>query len=404
MSGILRRCLAAVGATLAIAAGVSAPASAQDLSRVAPETEQGATLRLKGGEAATTSLYRLTVGENTSVTAYCADISASVSTEAAYTETGWGSDTAPAVDPGTPEALAWITGHSYPNVGLEHLREQSGVPDLGPPQAIAATQAAIWHHTNGVDLVRESAQGPGNATPIRELYDYLVQGTREHAGEVPESTLELTPERVEGADPEAPIGPLTVRTTSPGPVAVWVQGARHGRLTGTGGEDVDLVHDGEEFFLRLPSEAPAGVATVYAQVTDARVQPGRLFVGKDGVETQPLVVADSAVAMANAAVKIDWVTDGGSADTEAESSPSASAPAAGEADEAEAPSAAPSARPRPAPSASSSSGELVVAEDRRPDDHLAYTGAWVRGVVIVGLILAAAGTAALYLARRRRSL
>ncbi|MFD0773346.1 thioester domain-containing protein [Streptomonospora algeriensis] len=404
MSGLLRRCLAVAAAALAVAAGAPAPVSAQDLSRVAPDTEQGATLRLKGGGAATTSLYRLTVGEDTSVEAYCADISTSVNTEAAYTGAAWGSDAAPEVDAAAPGALTWITERSYPSVELERLRAESGVQGLSRPQAIAATQAAIWHHTNGVDLQPASERGSGNAATVVSLYDYLLEGARQHSEEVPGAPLELTPGRVEGADPEKPIGPLTVRTTSPGPVAVWVRGARHGQLTGAGGDPVDLVHDGEEFFLRLPAEAPAGVATVYAKVTDARVRPGRLFVGKNGVETQPLVVAESAVAVANAAVKVDWVYDGGPVDAQPRPEPSASAPAPGKAGGAEPPSAPPATSPGATRSASPSPEEVVVAEDRRPDDHLARTGTWVGTAVIVGLALVALGAAALYLSRRRRAL
>ncbi|GAA4890839.1 Cys-Gln thioester bond-forming surface protein [Streptomonospora salina] len=407
MPGLVRRFLAAATAALAVAAGVPAPATAQDLSRVAPETEKGATLRLDGGEAATTSLYRLTVDGDGSVQAYCADISTSVNSQAAYAEAEWGSGTAPQADSSTPGAVAWITENSYPNVGMERLREESGVRGIGRRQAIAATQAAIWHRTNGVELKRGSERGPGNAAQITGLYDYLVRGARAHTGEVPASALELAPGRIEGADPDAPIGPLTVHTTSPGPVAVWVQGADDGQLTGAGGRALDLVQDGEEFFLALPSEAPAGVATVYAKVTDARIRPGRLFGGKDGVETQPLVTAGSAVSTATAAVKVDWAAHTGATDAQPDPAPSASVPAT-----AAAPgvggsaSAAPSAPPTPTPTpqASASPSGVVVAEDRRPDGHLAHTGTWLGPVIAAGLILVAAGAAGLYLARRRRTM
>ncbi|MUL42699.1 TQXA domain-containing protein [Streptomonospora sp. PA3] len=394
--GLLRRCVAAAAA-LALAAGTPSPASAQDIARVGPEAESGATIRLEGGDAAKTSLYRLMVDEDTAVAAYCADISTSVNPRAAYTESSWDADSAPAVHAAAPAALNWITAHSYPSVDLERLREESGVPGVNQAQAIAATQAAVWHHTNGIDLAQGPGRGSaGNAAPMRELYDYLLEGARLNAGAEPEATLALTPGRVERADPAAPIGPFTVHTTSPGPVAVWVGGARNGQLTGPGGEPVEQVGDGGEFFLRLPPQTPTGVATVYARVTDARVRPGRLFVGKDGVQTQPLVAADTAATGATAAVKVDWVSEEAAAEERPE--PESPGTEDGDQDADEAAPPAPSASPAQTPAASPT--EVVVAEDRRPEDNLARTGTWLGTILIVGLALVAVGAAVLYLTRR----
>ncbi|GAA1769531.1 thioester domain-containing protein [Streptomonospora arabica] len=400
MSGLMRRCLAAAAAALAFAGGSAVPAAAEDLSRVAPETEQGATIRLAGGGAAETALYRLMVGDDAAVEAYCADISTSVDPQAAYAEAAWEAGAAPNAAPTAPGAVSWITAHSYPHVGLDRLREASGVAAASRAQAIAATQAAVWHHTNGVDLERERPQGSDRLPPTVRLYDYLLEGARREADSDPGATLELTPDRVEGADPAGPIGPLTVHTTSPGPVRVWVSGTREGRLSDAEGDAAEQVGDGDEFFLRLPPETPAGVATVYAEVTDARVRPGRLFVGKDGVQTQPLVVADTAVTGATASVKVDWVAEAPS--SEAPPRPEPSASQAAEADAAAPPSPSSSALSAASPSASSAG--VVVAEDRRPDDNLAHTGTWLGSLLILGLALVAVGAAVLYLTRHRRSM
>ncbi|MDT0302404.1 thioester domain-containing protein [Streptomonospora wellingtoniae] len=402
MPGLMRRWLAAAAAALAFAGGSAVPASAENLSRVAPEAEQGATIRLAGGGAAETALYRMMTGDDAGFAAYCADISTSVDPQAAYAEAGWGAGAAPKAAPTAPGAVSWITAHSYPNVGLERLREASGVPEASRAQAIAATQAAVWHHTNGVALERERRGDSGRLPPTVRLYDYLVEGARREGGSGPGATLELTPDRVEGADPDEAIGPLTVHTSSPGPVRVWVSGTREGRLTGADGEPVEQVADGDEFFLQLPPETPTGVATVYAEVTDARVRPGRLFMGKDGVQTQPLVVAETAVTGATAAVKVDWT--GGAPPPGAPLPPAPSAPgsAGAEAGAAAAPSPSSPALPTAAPSATY--GEVVVAEDRRPDDDLARTGTWLGGLLALGLSLAAIGGAVLYLTRHRRSM
>ncbi|GAB3449016.1 hypothetical protein GCM10027570_23070 [Streptomonospora sediminis] len=408
MSGFLRRFIAAAGAAIALAAGASAPAAAADLSRIAPEPERGATIHLAGGGAAETSLYRLTVSQGAAVHAYCADISADVNREAAYTETSWATGAAPQAHAGAPAALNWITAHSFPQVDLERLRRVSGAGGLTRAQAIAATQAAVWHHTNGVELDRTARRGGGNAPATRKLYTYLLAGARQGTGAEPGAALALDPRRIEGADPAAPIGPLTVRTTSAEPVGVWVRGAAQGRLTDADGTEVERVGDGEEFFLRLPPETPAGVATVHARAASAPVRPGRLFAGKNGVQTQPLVVADGTLAAATAEVKVDWVREEApEPSAAAEQRPAPSEPGSNGGGSGGAPTQTP-APPAGAGTAaggspSASAEGVVVADDRRPEDHLAQTGTWLGTILIAGVVLLTVGAVLLYLARRRGS-
>src|SRR5690625_1649961 len=96
MPGFARRCLA-VAAALALAAGLPVSAAAQEIARVAPGPQPGATVRLADGGAAETSLYRLMMSEDTAVRTYCGDISTSVDTQAAYAESSWeGSGASPA--------------------------------------------------------------------------------------------------------------------------------------------------------------------------------------------------------------------------------------------------------------------------------------------------------------------
>ncbi|MDA0563081.1 thioester domain-containing protein [Streptomonospora sp. S1-112] len=394
---------AAAALALAVATGAPAPAAAEDLSRVAPDSTPGATVLLAGGEAAETTLYRLAVGEGAEVAAYCADVSTSVRPEAAYVEAAWSDPLAPAGAADSAGAVGWIAAHSYPNVDLADLRAESGARALTEAQAIAGTQAAIWHFTNGLAL--ESGRGgrgggAGNAVPTVRLYEHLVAGAAETERPAPEPGLRVTPERVKRADPAEPIGPLTVHTSALGPVSVWVRGAPEGRLTDADGDAVARLGDGDRFYLRLPTDAGAGVATVYAGVADSVVAPGRLFVGRDGVSTQPLVAAGSAMAGATASVKVDWAP----AEPGAPSAPASPAPEAEPA--APAPSSAPpsTAPERTEPSPSGSTDPMVVAEDRRPPERLASTGTWLGTIVIVGLALVAVGAAALYLGRRRRDL
>lgn len=67
--------------------------------------------------------------------------------------------------------IAWLLHHSYPAVSLPVLSarlREAGYPlgggDLRAHEAIAATQAAIWHLTNGVDLDTRPRSLPTHAT------------------------------------------------------------------------------------------------------------------------------------------------------------------------------------------------------------------------------------------------
>jgi TQXA domain-containing protein len=382
MPRLLRRCAAVLCAAAAIGAGAVPASAAEGVIRVDPAPVAGAPVRLADGVSAETALYRLLVDGAASVPAYGAALGDGVDVGAAYDETAWTAPAAPTPDPGP---LTWIVRNSYPRLDLDRLRAESGVPGLTEEAAIAGTQAAVWHYTDGTDL---AAAGGGNAPEVRALYDHLVAGAVVHGAATAPPTLSVTPERVEGADPAGPIGPLTVRTTAAGPVAVSVRGAPGVRLTDAEGAEVTRVADGAEFELRVDPSVPEGVATVYASAEDAAVAPGLLFTGRDGVQTRPLVTAGSAVAEATVAVTVDWSAAAPSPPPAAEApSPSPAAP-----------TESPSARPEPAATPSAAAG----TDGRRPEGGLAFTGTWAGGLLAIGAGLLAVGAAAMYAGRRRR--
>lgn len=392
------RPLAGLAAAL-LTAGIlvpAAPAAAQDgPARVEREAVAGAEVRLAGGETAQTALYRLRVDDDTSLSAYGAvlsdgpdRLSGEPDRSAAYVESGWDSVPGehPAGDPAGP--VAWIVRNSYPELPVEELGERSGAGGLSAEQAIAATQTAIWHYTEGAE---PAAGQKGNDPAVLEVYRHLV--TEAEGADEPAAapSLSVTPERIQGADPTSPIGPMKARTTGAGPVSLQVGGAEGARLTDASGSTVAQVEDGEEFFLEVPEGSGAGVATVHASTTAATVQSGRPFVGKDGVTTLPLVTAEEGVTGSSAAIKADWNAPARepvpSADPALEPLPSASP--------AETPSAAPS--PEPSPDASASPGS-PEPERRGP---LALTGTWLGALIGIGALLVVGGAAAMLLFRRR---
>ncbi|WP_017625668.1 thioester domain-containing protein [Nocardiopsis chromatogenes] len=378
-------------AALALAGAPAAAAAPDGPARVERAVAEGARVRLDSGEDVATALYSLRIDDAASVAAYGAALDGEVDHSAAYVESGFEALEAPE-DAAGP--VAWVVAHSYPAVDLEDL-DAPGAGGLDEGQAIAATQAAVWHFTDGAELAGPGGSG-GNDPRVERFYRHLVAGA-ERASEAPAApTLALEPGRITGADPAAPLGPLRVSTTGTGPVRVEVNGAPGARLADAEGETVAEVADGEEFYLHVPADPGAGVATVHARAGTAALSPGRAFSGRDGVATLPVVAAEEALTGASAEVKADWAApsaDGGASGPGAPAMPEASPHTpARERPEAAAPSAAPSASPSPA----APGGGAAQAED---SGGLALTGTWLGGLLAIGGGLAAAGLAAVVAAR-----
>lgn len=267
MREILRCCVAVLSAVLALSLGAAPTAAADGIARVDREPVAGETIRLSDGTDVETFLYHLRVDGTTSLPAYCADISSSVDRTAAYTESSWATDPAGrGIDAGP---VAWIAQNSYPEVDLERLRADSGIARLSRRQAIAGTQAAIWRYTNDIELGTALTLGDQRSAAVRALYDYLVERAEDGDAAPIAPSLAMTPDRIDGADPAVPLGPLRVRTSGESPVAVAVKGARSAALTDGAGTRLSEVPDGGEFFVEVDPAAPEGIATVYARAENA---------------------------------------------------------------------------------------------------------------------------------------
>ncbi len=127
--------------------------SSRTLSRYLGGTFSPTTqmIRLADGREARTDLIRL----NPDVDGYSLDLEGHVPTAVSRYRTVRAGDALASDDP----RLAVILAHSYPWVDLATLSRRlrdAGFPlghaDLRAHEAIAATQAAVWHVTNGVDL------------------------------------------------------------------------------------------------------------------------------------------------------------------------------------------------------------------------------------------------------------
>ena len=296
------RCAALVLSAATALLVTALPAAAGTTGEFIGGTDEGTTVRIDGHQTHT-ALLGLKLEDDTLLKTYCVELDVRAQNHAKLAESPWSEYP----DAGEqfnvhPEKVLWILHNSYPNVGLDALGDKVGV-DLDKAEAIAGTQAAIWHLSNGADLDEE-----GNAADIRALYDYLTGSANTGIGEQPAVSLSITPKTGTEAEVGEAAGPFTVETTA-SDVELAVEGPDGVAVVDEHGAPLSHAADGTKFWLSAPSGEATGEATVRATAR-AEVEKGRLFVGVDNEEspTQTLIVAASTRTAAKAEAGAKWVS------------------------------------------------------------------------------------------------
>jgi TQXA domain-containing protein len=192
-------------------------------------------------------------GEETLVV-YCIDIHTPLDTENPYAEGAWEESGVENL-----EEVRWVLLSGFPNVGAEELIEVAGAavnPDWSDEEvaevAYAGTQAAVWHFTDGWDLLEDDPVKGGNDgkdDAVLAVYDHLT----EESGRVPdpsEFTVDLEGEEAATFE-DGRFGPYTLRSNA-GPVELSAEG---GKLETENGEAVESLKDGEQFWIVLDEGA-----------------------------------------------------------------------------------------------------------------------------------------------------
>jgi TQXA domain-containing protein len=294
-----------------------------------------------------------------------------------------------------PDKVLWVLHHSYPRIGLAELSSAVGA-ELSERQAIAGTQAAIWHFSN--DAVLDD----NNPEAIRALYKYLTDETiNTGIAEQPPVSLSLTPELVGDVEAGQQAGAFMVNSTA-GDVQLTVEGPDgveivNGDAIEPLDRDIFSINDRDifsvnQFWLSPPSGNVAGEATVRA-TAQATVEMGRLFVGDDQSNpTQSVVVASNAETKATAEAHASWIAG-------PQTAPSSSTGS----------TTTPTTTTKPASSTTSSAAAMprstVPPTSVTPVPQaraLPLTGASVLPILGAGVLLIAAGGGALLLQRRLR--
>jgi TQXA domain-containing protein/LPXTG-motif cell wall-anchored protein len=335
-----------------------------------------------------TNLLGFTMSDGTQLGMYCVEIHTDIDEEHDMVERPW--DDYPNADSPFNDNRAkinWVLHHGYPATSVEALSAR--FPDahdgIDVLEAVAATQAAVWHFSDGTDLDRDDPlSGDGSdeqdAEDALALYDYLTGADNTGIGEQPTPTLSVSPAELSGATGER-IGPFTVTTS--GTIEELSANLPDG-VTITDADGTELtaatIADGTELYLDVPEGAADGDGSFELTVS-AAVDTGRLFVGENYDEhpTQSLIVAKSEKTTLTAGAVADWTvapTTPPTTTTTTTTAPTTTVP----------PTTTTSDTPAPQPK----------------NDDLAETGASVFAPILIGLVLVGAGIGAMFVVRRRR--
>jgi TQXA domain-containing protein/LPXTG-motif cell wall-anchored protein len=313
----VRRTAAAVlGGSIALASG-AVPASAdQATGNARPFAVDGYTVDV--GKNAATGLIDFDLDGEGSLKVYCVQIEEDISHSRKMVETPW--DSFP--DPESPfhgnrDRINWVLHHGYPAVDVEDLAKavtESGAPladELSRKEAVTATQAAIWHFSDGMEL-NQANPLPENDTSdadVRAVYNYLVSDENNAGiGEQPIPALQISPADA-SADAGELVGPFIVRTTgeiteieTDLPEGVSVTDAEGNELAADG------ISDGTEIYLDVPEDVADGEGS-FGLTASAHLDTGRLFVVRDydKAAAQSVIVAASDKTTLSAQATGSWV-------------------------------------------------------------------------------------------------
>nr|WP_051061381.1 Cys-Gln thioester bond-forming surface protein [Nocardiopsis prasina] len=387
----------AVSAAALLTFGLAAPAAAEPVetyegsvrAQYVGNHQSGETVTMSAGTIGT-NLFKLRLEDGSELITYCIDIETGIRSSAWYQEDSW------ANYPGKgsfaePGKVHWILQNGYPTVSAKDLAEAAdgaNAARVTEKEALAATQAAIWHYSNGASLTR----GQGN---VKGIYDYLVANAEELPQE-PAPTLSVNPNSAAGKAGET-VGEFEISTNA-ATVPVDLTAPEGVQLVDLeSGEAVTTVENGDKVGFSVPADADAGEASFSLQA-NATIKQGRLFKGENPDKaTQTLITAEDSDVTVNAAASAEWAE----AD---QPTPTPEPEPSEEPSQNPSPSPEPTDEPEPKPTPTDAPSEDDKPAPGKDDEpSLPVTGGALLGLVAAGVAALGAGGGALYLARKRRS-
>lgn len=338
------------------------------------------------------SLISFELTDGTRLQMYCVEINTSIDKKHQMVEQPW--DKYPNADSPFHEnrdKINWILHNGYPVVGADALTqvltEQGATLKNGidEKEAISATQAAVWHFSDGTDLDASNPlpKGPQDAkADVLALYDYLTGDANIGIGDQPTPALEVAPAEQSGTAGTR-IGPFTVKTT--GDIEKLTSNLPDGvKITDVDGVEftADKIKNGAQLFLDVPAGATEGEGT-FELTASASVDTGRLFVGENygtKKKTQSLIVATAETSEIVASAGGKW-TETAPPTTTTEAPPSTT---------------------ETVPTTETTTSEVPAPQPKNDSGDLAETGASIFAPIIIGVVLVGAGIGSLLFLRHRK--
>ncbi|HWM04424.1 MAG TPA: thioester domain-containing protein [Actinophytocola sp.] len=384
-----------VGVTAALMMAAAIPASADGASGKVEHDADVRGYQVNVGDDwlsdMNTSLIGFKLSDGTELGMYCVEIRTSIDDEHEMDEQPW--DSYPSEESPFNENRAkinWILHNGFPVQSAEQLATvltEGGATlndGLDTKEAIAATQSAVWHFSDGVDLNRENPlSGDGSddaaAADALALYDYLTGDANVGIGDQPTPALAVSPTELSGKAGER-IGPFTVSTT--GTIGELTANLPEGvKITDLDGVELDAskIKNGSQLFLDVPAAAAEGSAS-FELSASASIDTGRLFVGKNYDEnpTQSLIVAKAEESEITVSAGGDWT---------ATTPPTTQPPTSSE---------------TPTPTTTTTTSEAAPAPQPKNTGGLAETGASIFAPIVIGVVLIGAGVGTLLFLRHRK--
>ena len=264
-----------MAAAAGLIAGAATPAGAATADYNGPVPgESGSLVGSIDGDEGTFGggLFSITIDGEVESQAYCIDINTPISGSPSYDEVEWGSSGIENL-----VIVEAILRHYYPNGnGPGEFALEGSNADKA-----RATQAAIWHFTDGFELSTEPGDNPATVVANYEKILAAVEAGLEGFGE-PTVTLAITPPESTEGTVGGLVGPYVIDTTAD---SVTVTPSEGVSLVDSEGEPRSPTFvDGTEFWLTSDT---AGSGTVSATAS-ATATAGRVFMAQ---RQQTLILA-----------------------------------------------------------------------------------------------------------------
>jgi TQXA domain-containing protein/LPXTG-motif cell wall-anchored protein len=266
-------------------------------------------------------LFEVKLSDGSKLKMYCVQVEVGMRTDQDMVERPWNKypDAASPFNKNNAK-INWVLHHGYPVVGVKALEgtlDKNSVKlndGLSAGEAVTATQAAVWHFSDGKNLDREKPLMDADAkssADVLALYDYLTGKDNAGIGQQPKPTLDIGPAKASGAT-GSKIGPFSVATT--GDITELTSKLPEGvKVTDADGKEIKAaaIKDGTKVYIDVPKDAKDGNGSFSLKVS-GHLDTGRLFVGENyaKVPAQSLIVAESEKTSVVANATASWKQGG----------------------------------------------------------------------------------------------